>query len=107
MVGGQYSILYMLLLSKLLLSFMFVLFSFYSMVGFIFFMFCQLVPVMSLDLKYVDNTLLSDHLSVDLNHKYGEILSTYEDIISEYQITNIERSRKLGQEMEVVHIYQK
>jgi hypothetical protein len=44
-------------------------------------------------------TLLSDHLSIDLNHKYGEILSTYEGIISEYQITNIELTHKLGQEM--------
>ncbi len=55
-------------------------------------------------------TLLSDHLSIDLNHKYGEVLSTYEDIISEYQITNIELTHKLGQEMvlllEVVHVYQ-
>jgi hypothetical protein len=56
-------------------------------------------------------TLSSDHLSIDLNHKYGEILSTYEHIISEYQLTNIELTDKLGQEMvlllEVVHIYQK
>jgi hypothetical protein len=63
MVDGQYSILYMLLLSKLLLSFMFVLFSFYSMVGFIFFTFCQLVAVMSLDLKYVDNPVIRSPLN--------------------------------------------